>query len=100
VVFLKITNRTAKLSAYVFSKIDEIKKKLMAEGIDIIDIGIGDPDMPTPDFIVREAIESMKNTAYHIYPPYQGLDEFKIAVAQHYKRKYEVKLDIKMKLQH
>lgn len=90
---MKIVNRTAKLPVYVFSRIDEIKKKLTVQGIDIIDIGIGDPDMPTPDFILQEAIESIKNTAYHRYPPYHGLEEFKIAVAEYYKRKYEVKLD-------
>jgi LL-diaminopimelate aminotransferase len=65
VFFLKIVNRTAKLPEYVFSKIDEIKKKLIAAGVDLIDIGIGDPDMPTPDFIVNEAIESIKNSVYH-----------------------------------
>ena len=90
---MKIVNRTAKLPPYVFSKIDEVKKKLIAEGIDIIDIGIGDPDIPTPDFIVNEAIESIKNSVYHKYPPYDGLDELKNAVAKYYKRKYGVDLD-------
>jgi LL-diaminopimelate aminotransferase len=90
---LKIVNRTAKLPEYVFSKIDEIKKKLIAAGVDLIDIGIGDPDMPTPDFIVNEAIESIKNSVYHKYPPYHGLDELKNAVAKYYKRKYGVELD-------
>ncbi|MDF2674008.1 MAG: aspartate/tyrosine/aromatic aminotransferase [Clostridiales bacterium] len=90
---MKIVNRTSKLPPYVFSKIDEIKKKLISEGIDIIDIGIGDPDRPTPDFIVNSAIESIKNSAYHRYPPYYGLLEFKIAVAEYYKRKYNVELD-------
>lgn len=90
---MKIVNRTARLPVYVFSRIDEIKRKLIAEGVDIIDIGIGDPDMPTPDFIVNEAIESIKNPDYHKYPPYNGLLEFKIAVAEYYKRKYSVELN-------
>lgn len=90
---MKIVNRTARLPVYVFSRIDEIKRKLIAEGVDIIDIGIGDPDMPTPDFIVNEAIESIKNPDYHKYPPYNGLLEFKIAVAEYYKRKYGVELN-------
>lgn len=90
---MKIVNRTAKLPAYLFSEIDEVKRKLLAQGIDVIDLGIGDPDMPTPDFIVDEAISAMKNSIYHRYPPYHGLEEFKTAVAEHYKRKYGVKLD-------
>lgn len=90
---MKIVNRTARLPVYVFSKIDEMKKNLIAQGVDIIDIGIGDPDMPTPEFIVDEAIRAIKNTEYHRYPPYHGLDEFKIAVAEHYKIKYGVDLD-------
>lgn len=92
---MKIVNRTAKLPIYVFSKIDEIKKKLMAEGIDIIDIGIGDPDLSTPDYIVNEAIESIKKSVYHKYPPYHGLEELKNAVAKYYIRKYGVELDYK-----
>lgn len=90
---MKVVNRTAKLPVYVFSRIDEIKKKLIEEGRDIIDIGIGDPDLPTPDFIVNEAVECIKNADFHRYPPYHGLLEFRIAVAEHYKRKYGVELD-------
>lgn len=90
---MKVVNRTAKLPVYVFSRIDEIKKKLVTEGVDIIDIGIGDPDIPTPDFIIGEAVKSIGNSEYHKYPPYHGLIEFKIAVAEYYKRKYGVELD-------
>lgn len=91
---MKLVNRTARLPKYVFSHLDDIKEKLKKEGVDVIDLGIGDPDLPTPDFIVNSAIDEIKNSKNHGYPPYSGIIEFKEAVAEYYKRKYSVELDV------
>jgi LL-diaminopimelate aminotransferase len=90
---LKIGNRTSKVPVYIFSKLDKLKKELSLKGIDIIDLGIGDPDMATPDFIINNMIDNLKNSSNHKYPPYSGIDEFKKAVANYYKERYNVKLN-------
>lgn len=90
---MKLTNRTNKIPEYIFSKFNDIKIELNKKGIDIIDLGIGDPDIATPDFIVRAMAEYIRVPWLHKYPPYSGLDEFKKTVAKHYENKYGVMLD-------
>lgn len=92
---MKLVNRTAKVPAYIFSKFDEIKKTLEQKGINIIDLGIGDPDMATPDIILKEMEKNLKDPRNYNYPPYSGIDEFKRAVADYYKRSFGVELDYK-----
>ena len=92
-IYLKITNRVSKVPEYIFSKFNDIKIELNKKGIDIIDLGIGDPDIETPDFIVKAMAEYIKVPELHKYPPYSGLDEFKKAVAKLYENKYGVLLD-------
>jgi LL-diaminopimelate aminotransferase len=91
--YLKIGNRTSRVPVYIFSKLDKLKRELSLKGIDIIDLGIGDPDMATPDFIVNNMIDSIKNSKNHKYPPYRGIDEYKKAVANYYKERFNVILD-------
>lgn len=62
---------------------------------DIINFGKGDPDLPTPDFIIDELNEALKNPAYHKYPDYKGNEEFLKATAEFYERRYGVSLDYK-----
>lgn len=90
---MKIVNRTAKIPRYIFSKFDEVKKNLKEKGIKVIDLGIGDPDNPTPPLIVEEMAKCIKNYDNHKYPPYNGIDDFRKAVAEHYHNKYNVELD-------
>jgi LL-diaminopimelate aminotransferase len=92
---LKVVNRTSKIPEYIFSIFDETKKKLFEKGIKVIDLGIGDPDMPTPEFVVEAMHKFTKDSCNHKYPPYSGIDEFKKAVADYYKKSYNVDLDYK-----
>lgn len=92
-IYLKLTNRANKVPEYIFSKFNDIKIDLDKKGIDIIDLGIGDPDIKTPDFIVNSMAEYIKVPDLHKYPPYSGLIEFKKAVAKLYENKYGVLLD-------
>lgn len=90
---MKIVNRLSGLPAYIFSRVDEIKKILIEEGRDIIDLGIGDPDIKTPEFIVNSLLENTKEEYFWRYPPYNGIEEFRKAVSLYYKKRYDVELD-------
>lgn len=83
------------LPPYLFARINEKKRKLMAEGVDIIDLGIGDPDIPTPSFIVDRLVKELANPENMRYPSFSGCDEYREAVAYFYKKEYGVELDPK-----
>jgi LL-diaminopimelate aminotransferase len=89
----KLAHRVAQLPPYLFAEIDRAKNVVRERGVDIIDLGIGDPDMPTFDNIVRKLQEVAPNPAYHRYPSYQGLKVFRESVANWYGRRFGVKLD-------
>ena len=89
----KRANRITQLPPYLFAEIDRKKAEIRAKGVDIIDLGVGDPDLPTPDHIVRKAQEAVTNPAYHTYPSYAGMLAFREAVAAWYERRFGVKLD-------
>ena len=88
-----ISERVSSLPPYLFSVLHQKKKQLEARGIDVIDLGIGAPDLPTPRFIVERMAEEIKRPENHRYPPYAGIPEFREAVARFYKRHYGVELD-------
>jgi LL-diaminopimelate aminotransferase len=70
------------LPPYLFAELDRKRKEAAARGMDIIDLGIGDPDRPTPAPIVEAMIEAVKDPALHRYPSYEGLREFRLAAAE------------------
>ncbi len=80
---------------YLFSKINERKKELVDKGVDIIDLGIGAPDLPTPRHIVETLKKEMDNPQNFRYSPYGGCEEFREAVAAFYEREFSVQLDPK-----
>jgi len=88
-----MADRLAALPPYLFAEIDRVKNEVKARGIDIISLGIGDPDMPTPDFIVEALHESAKKPVNHQYPSYVGLHSFRSAVSTWYKGRFGVDLD-------
>ncbi|EYE89266.1 diaminopimelate aminotransferase [Fervidicella metallireducens AeB] len=90
---MKITNRTSKVPAYIFSRVDKIKRELFKKGISIIDLGIGDPDLPTPDFVINTMEKALKKNNNHRYPPYNGTEEFRKSVSNYYLKNFNVALD-------
>ena len=78
---------------YLFAAIDEMKQKAIAKGVDIINLGIGDPDLPTPAAVVESLGQAAKNPKHHQYPSYEGMLSFRKAVADWYKRRFHVTLD-------
>ncbi|EPR30408.1 LL-diaminopimelate aminotransferase [Alkalidesulfovibrio alkalitolerans DSM 16529] len=85
-------DRLATLPPYLFAAIDKAKAAVKARGVDIISLGIGDPDMPTPDFIIEALHEAAKKPANHQYPSYIGMLSFREAVAEWYGKRFGVEL--------
>jgi len=86
-------DRIKSLPPYLFAEIDGIKRKARERGVDVIDLSVGDPDIPTPEHIVREMCEAVKRPANHQYPSYEGKIEFREAVAEWYRDLFGVDLD-------
>jgi len=89
----KLSDRLSKLPKYLFAEIDEMKKKKVEEGVEVIDFGVGDPDMPTPKHIVEAMKKAVEKPENHKYPSYEGMLEFRTAVADFYKRRKGVNLN-------
>ncbi len=89
----KPADRLAALPPYLFAEIDRKKKRRLAKGLPVIDLGVGDPDLPTPEPIVARLREAAAAPRHHRYPPGEGLPEFREAVAAWYARRYGVTLD-------
>lgn len=89
----KFAQRIEKLPPYLFAAIDKAKEEVRAKGLDIISLGIGDPDLPTPDFIIDALCAAARRPANHQYPSYVGLRTYRKAVADWYKRRFNVDLN-------
>ncbi len=85
--------RLKKLPPYLFAQIDRIKQDVKAQGVDIIDLGIGDPDQPTPAHIIEKLKQAAADAENHRYPSYEGMPAFRQAVAGWYKKRFGVALD-------
>ncbi len=88
-----VSERIKTLPPYLFAKIDEMKAEVKAKGVDIIDLGVGDPDMPTPEHIIKRLQQAAENPANHKYPSYIGLLKFRESVANFYKKRFNVDLE-------
>jgi LL-diaminopimelate aminotransferase len=91
----RIADRIKHLPPYLFAAIDQLKQKALAKGADLINLGIGDPDLPTPDAIVRRLQRAAENPKNHQYPSYEGMPVFREAAADWYRRRFGVRLDPK-----
>lgn len=85
--------RLSALPPYLFAKIDQLKQEALSKGVDIIDLGVGDPDLPTPPSIVKQLQSAAEDSANHHYPSYWGLLALRKAIAEWFCSRYNVKLD-------
>ena len=86
-------DRIKTLPPYLFAKLDEMKEEIKRKGIDIIDLGVGDPDMPTPEHIIKKLQKEVENPIHHKYPSYVGMLKFRESVANFYKKRFNVNLN-------
>ena len=90
---MKIAQRIQAIPPYLFAEIDRKKEEAIKKGVDIINLGIGDPDQPTPEHIIKKLNESVADPKTHDYPPYAGTADFRHSVALWYKNRFGVSLD-------
>ena len=85
--------RLKRLPPYLFAEIDRVKRSLVAEGKDIIDLGVGDPDLPTPPNIIEAHYRAAQNPENQKYALDYGMAELRRAVASWYAKRFGVMLD-------
>ncbi len=85
--------RLQKLPPYVFARLDELKAKAREQGLDLIDLGMGNPDRPTPQPVIEAAIAALQDPDNHRYPAFEGKSSFRRAITNWYMRRYQVNLD-------
>ncbi|MBE9177566.1 aspartate aminotransferase [Oculatella sp. LEGE 06141] len=91
--WLTPADRLSALPPYVFARLDELKARAREQGLDLIDLGMGNPDGPTPQPVVESAIAALQDSANHGYPPFEGTASFRRAITAWYLRRYGVELD-------
>jgi alanine-synthesizing transaminase len=85
--------RIEKLPPYVFAVINELRDQMRAEGVDVIDLGMGNPDGPTPSAVVQKLIEVAPNPLNHRYSMSRGIPDLRRAIVARYREQYGVSLD-------
>jgi len=89
----ELAERLKRLPPYLFAEIDRKKREVRARGVDVIDLGIGDPDLPTPPHIIHALQKAAEDPANHRYPSYEGMLAYRQAVADWYAKRFNVRLD-------
>ncbi|AFY43294.1 pyridoxal phosphate-dependent aminotransferase [Nostoc sp. PCC 7107] len=87
---MHLAKRLEKIPPYLFAEINRKREKLVEEGVDIINMAVGDPDKPTPAHILQIMHEAIDDAATHNYPPYEGMQEFRQAAARWMERRFGV----------
>jgi alanine-synthesizing transaminase len=85
--------RLRRLPPYVFATVNELKMKLRRQNIDIVDLGMGNPDLPTPQHIVDKLCEAANKPVNHRYSASKGIPNLRKAICDWYKRRFDVTLD-------
>jgi LL-diaminopimelate aminotransferase len=96
---MRLAARVANLPPYLFAELDRRVAQKRASGADVISLGVGDPDLPTPPHVVEALQRSAQDPTTHRYPSYYGLPEFRATVADFYRRRFGVELDADTEVQ-
>ncbi|HSB30186.1 MAG TPA: LL-diaminopimelate aminotransferase [Candidatus Sulfobium mesophilum] len=92
-VSVQMASRVKSLPPYLFAAIDKMKQEAKAKGVDLIDMSIGDPDIPTPNHIVDAMKIAVEKPEHHRYPSYEGMLSFRQSVADWYDSRFHAALD-------
>ncbi len=90
---MKFARRVEQLPPYLFARISQLIAEQQAQGVDVISLGIGDPDLPTPPHILESLKRAADDPANHRYPESEGLPELRQAMARWYATRHDVSLD-------
>src|SRR6476620_2686640 len=90
---IEVSSRISRLPPYLFARINKLKYEKRVAGIDIIDLGMGNPSDPTPDAVVNKLAEAARDPRNHRYSVSNGIGGLRKEVAKKYKAKYGVELD-------
>lgn len=90
---IQYAERIRTLPPYLFAAIDQMKREALLKGADLIDLSIGDPDIPTLSHIVDAMKKAVEKSEHHRYPSYEGMLSYRKAVADWYKERFNVELD-------
>ncbi|WP_306253463.1 LL-diaminopimelate aminotransferase [Parvularcula sp. IMCC14364] len=85
--------RIQRLPPYVFEEVNNLKSSLRGQGRDIIDLGMGNPDMPPPDHVIEKLVETARNPRAHRYSASKGIGGLRKAIARYYQRRFDVPLN-------
>ncbi len=91
--WIRRADRLSTLPPYVFARLDELKTRAREQGLDLIDLGMGNPDGFAPQPVIEAAIAALKLAQTHGYPPFEGTASFRQAITNWYKRCYGVDLN-------
>lgn len=91
--WIRPADRVISLPSYPFARLDELKARAREQGIDLIDLGMGNPDGSAPQAVIDSAIAAMKIPSNHGYPPFEGTASFRRTITDWYNRRYQVELD-------
>ncbi|MBA7498857.1 LL-diaminopimelate aminotransferase [subsurface metagenome] len=91
---IKYANRINRLPPYIFVEIEKLKNEKERQGIDLISLGIGDPDLTTPDLILNEIIKQVRYPENQNYPTSMGEQDFREAVQRWYKVRFNIEFDV------
>jgi LL-diaminopimelate aminotransferase len=92
---VELADRVKSLPPYLFAAIDRMKQDALSKGVDLIDLSIGDPDIPTPRHIIDAMKDAVEKPANHRYPSYEGMLSYREAVSGWYKKRFGIDLDAK-----
>jgi LL-diaminopimelate aminotransferase len=87
------STRLRSIGAYLFADLDRRQEALEAKGVDVISLSTGDPDIPTPEHVVKAMEEGARDPRTHRYPPYRGTGEFRKAAAAWFARRFGIEVD-------
>src|SRR5450756_2152986 len=85
--------RIDRLPPYVFSIVNDMKAEARRRGEDIIDLGMGNPDLPTPQPIVDKLTQAAQNSRNHRYSASRGIAKLRLALSDWYDRRFDVEID-------
>ena len=90
---MRFSKRLDQVPPYLFAELERKISSMQAEGVDVISLGIGDPDLPTPEPVIEAAARALRDPATHDYPTNHGTQAFREAVASFYRDRFGVELD-------